>query len=61
MINVAIVLAILTAAIVIVAMRNADKPKPSELVKVKCGCGKTQDLDNYCDGSHNNVDDNKVV
>lgn len=59
MINILIVLSVLAAVLVFVALRCENQPKPEELVKNKCGCGKSQDPDGYCDGSHANSD--KVI
>ena len=58
MINIIAVLSVLTLVFVIVALRSSSKPKPNI---VPCKCGKTQDNDGYCDGSHTNIEDKKVV
>jgi hypothetical protein len=50
MIIIITVLAILLAAIVIVAVKEASKDK---IIQTKCGCGKS--VSGYCDGSHNNT------
>ena len=47
------VLSVIVAAVVIVALKEAYKPKPD--VK-KCGCGRS--ASGYCDGSHNNTAEN---
>ena len=47
------VLAICFASIVIVAIKESNKEK---IVQKKCGCGKSPS--GFCDGSHNNTDEN---
>lgn len=53
-INILAVLGVIAVVFVIVAVKASKQPKPSELITKKCGCGKTKDIDGYCDDSHNN-------
>lgn len=47
-INIIVVLGVILAAVVIVSYNSK-----RQVVPTKCGCGKTDDADGYCDGSHN--------
>jgi CDGSH-type Zn-finger protein len=54
MLTVFIVLTIILATIVTIAIREDNKKNNIQTTELKkeCGCGKTKNVDGYCDGSH---------